>query len=391
MIYLSMATPVKGVPVQGGISIQGDFTTLPVPGQGGWIDVNLRCGKGMPLVKMPRVVWTKPATDPAVMPNLLDLHNAQGNGTIDIIIKNAQSDIDTAISTARDKMGGWFNTLIKPGWDQMAGPAGFQDLFVTQHPIEFNKFEVVKGWYGPVATASPAGWLLFVPQAMTAARKGIIPGYTSDWWKFLTAIAIVDQLEKWYSLQVAKERADEMYHTGIQNAWSNIKEGFNKILANMPEFIKKIVVEIGTAIKSILTIMGGALGKIADALADYATKVANAMIAMGKNAINEAMDKTVTTFNQTLAQIETAYNSLVQRFNSQVLEPLQCKVKEIEDKVAKIGTWKLPSIPKLPSIGWPGWGSGGFEPFSRNIVTILTSIDTKLTMLNNRVTVLERK
>jgi len=388
--------------------------------------VTLKCGKGMSKVVLPTLKFTKPTAEQVSYPRLTTLQQdiqtimTQSKVKVDTAMATANENISKQLDTAKGSIDGEikkiqdnitldYNSLIKTGLDQMK--IGFDDMFVNSHRFYIYKYELGKGKYY-VYYADGIGWLTYKLQVMGTIRSALGLG-GDEWWKVFMAIwGIIGLYEKWVSLSNNKEELDHVVNSGMNSAMKNMTDGLKSIVGNIGEFLKRIVTDIGTAIKNILTaianaikaiipeignaiksivsIISDALTQIGAKLAVFADQLVQAIISQVKNAVNEALAKTVdglNTFSNSLSQV---YNSVVITFNTSVLEPLQCAVKDLQDKYGKfkLPGFKLPSLPGLPGFGG---GGGGFEPWSRDIMTAITGLSTQIATLNVRVSALERK
>jgi hypothetical protein len=398
-----MATPsrgnVQGVSVVGGISVQGDFTYGSVASvtQPGFKEVNLKCGKGFPLIQLPRIQWTKPPRENAIFPSLDDLIK-----DIQDAFSTVQKDITTAVNTAHKNIdASWYKNI--GSMTDRTGPLGDIAngidcfLFDPMH-IDFNlyHYDITQGQVTAtkVGSSDGNGAIGFRIKAHADAKAKAMELISQDWWKcILGPIALPGAYEKYLSYQEWRRQIDEMSNSKIGVGMTLFRNGFENLLKNIPTVMKDIATQIGTVVNAVITSITNALYTVAQKLSDYAKKVVQASIGMVKNAVNDLLEKTITTLNDMLVKIETGYNTIIQRFNTVVVEPIQCKVKEIEDKLKQID-WvfgiKFPSFPRLPGLG-NGGGAYSLPQWLSALSTTLVQIDNKISNLSTRVAILENK
>jgi len=404
-----MATPsrgnVQGVSVVGGISVQGDFTYGSVASvtQPGFKEVNLKCGKGFPLIQLPRIQWTKPPRENAIFPSLDDLIKDIQNA-----FSTVQTDIGKAVDTAKANITASWKKYTDASIGKMQ--IGWDILFKDEIQVVFQRYKLIGGKEF-ISSYTGNGAIPFRLGAYNSARNTMVSLSNQEWWKGLFGIYTIDlgQLGKYtviipggqfvniYELYVSlnewKHDIDEKFNSAFSSGMTYFKDGLSALITQLPNTLLDIAQQIGTVVKAVITSITNALYTVAQKLSDYAKKVVQASIGMVKNAVNDILDKTVTTLNDMLVKIETGYNTIIQKFNTAVVEPIQCKVKEIEDKLKQID-WvfgiKFPSFPRLPGLGGGG-GAYSLPQWFSALSTTLVQIDNKISNLSTRVAILENK
>ena len=364
-IFMATPTPIRGVQVVGGIAVMGDFvTSSPVPSDAGFVDVQLKCGKGFPRIRMPRMSWSKPPRESVTFPTLDELQQQ-----ITTIINQKKSEIDARINQAEIKINSERSRLIDPYYNEMVN--GFNTMISGINlalsgviSMDIYKYEAGRNPY-KVGHAEAKGIPLFRITALKEMRKGIIGDrwLQDNWWQLIVwPVAVKSLVEIHYSLEKNKEFMDDTIKAVLDISVRDMQNGFNtmvtnlkQIVVNIPQLIIATLREVGSAIKDILTIIGSAISEVAGRLSDFARKVATAVISLVKNAVNDTMEQIVRTVNSFSEKVEMGYNTIVDRFNN-VFEQVQCKVKEIENKL-KSFDWLFGWILRLrlKKVDIPNW------------------------------------
>jgi len=396
--------PVRGVQVVGGISVQGDFVTQQTSvTQPGFREVTLKCGKGFPLIQLPRIQWTKPPREESKFPSLETLKQ-----DIQSIFSTVSDDINKSVSSAKDSISASWKTYL----DQSVGKIqeGYKHLFEYDIQVVFYKHRVFQNDES-VGSYVGKGAIPFRFGAYNAARNIYINHVNANWWKILLGYyelnipgvgkvpmilpggQMIETYEWYISVNDWRTTIDEKFNQSFQSGMSAIKDGIMGLVTKLPSVLLDIAGQIGAVVKTIINSIVSAFSKIAEKLSEYARQLVQAAIGMVKNAVNEILEKTVYTLNEMLVKIETGYNNIIQKFNTTVVEPIQCKLKEIEDKLKQMD-WifkiKLPSFPRLPGFG-EGGGAYSLPQWFSALSTTLTAIDNKLSNLTVRVSILENK
>jgi BMFP domain-containing protein YqiC len=400
-----MATPsrgnVQGVSVAGGISVQGDFTYGSVASvtQPGFKEVNLKCGKGFPLIQLPRIQWTKPPRENVIFPSLNDLIK-----DIQDAFSTVHTDIVKAVDTAKANIdASWYKNI--GSMKDRTGPLGdianaISGLFYDEVSLDLYRYFTVIDYSGAhakkefVETVKGNGAFGFKIKAEVRGREIFFEKVGDEWWKYvLTPVAILATAEWWKTAIEWRREIEERFSSAIGVSMTLFRNGFENLLKNIPTVMKDIATQIGTVVNAVITSITNALYTVAQELSDYAKKVVQASIGMVKNAVYDLLEKTINTLNDILVKIETGYNTIIQKFNTAVVEPIQCKLKEIEDKLKQID-WvfgiKFPSFPRLPGVG-NGGGAYSLPQWFSALSTTLVQIDNKISNLSTRVAILENK
>lgn len=399
-------------------------STSPSSTGGSTTDVQLRCGKGLPQVSVPLLKYDRPSARTPAFPTLEQLQK-----DVSDILKQAEAQVKKEIN---DSIGTELDT-VNSGLGDIS--TAMNVMFSQSNTFTFTYASIFQGYVRDsraVAQPNPktytGGAVRFKAEATLDNYNIYVSGGIKGFMERIDIVGFIfpilkaiSEFEKAQSFKYNQADIDWRYSQSVKTAMENLytdagggPKGVRLVFTGLVGIVKKLP----TVIAKVLPVITDALTKVAQVLSKFAKDVATAVIDQVFNAVGEALEKASNSINSLLLQLDNVINSMVNTFNRDVLEPLQCSLKQAQDFVANflnvftsveklderirklegsIGV-KFPGI-TFPGLPIPGFGeSPGIVPWTVNVSKALSDlgnqiaiVNAKISYIDSRLTTLEKK
>ncbi|MEM2966505.1 MAG: hypothetical protein QW052_06170 [Candidatus Nitrosocaldaceae archaeon] len=361
-----MVTPIKNVPVYGRevAYVDPDFTRgEEITIEGGRIEeVILKCGKGLPRIVFPRIKYTPRDIGRVEYPRLTELKERiekainegkakyqQVNNDISVIVNDMKVKIQEAMNEVIKGIRLDYQSVLGGSVDKIEG--AFRSMYVDEKYRKSYSFSYTgnKEYCEPGMKFS-GGWVGFKHKARLDAYRCI--NGKMEWYQWvITPWAIAELIRRYASLQSNYEEIDKVYAEGMGKDLATMKEGVIGLIQGIPEMMVRMVNRLSNGIVKIADIIKDGLVKMAmkvgeyvgivaevimnigKILMEYADKMIKAIVTQVEGVVISLLKKMVDTINGFSDRISMGYNGMVNLFNSKVIEPIECKIAEIEKRI----------------------------------------------------------